>query len=126
MSDQTVALTVRDQVGTIHCAYQIAELPPLKIEQTWELDKQPNPSKCETEHQLELPFEINLNSTDLTSDEIKTVKHLLVEFKDIFSSGPYDIGCILSFYNTPSTLLPTNPFCSDLVDSLFTFRLKFK
>ena len=84
MSDQTIALTAGDLVGTIHCAHQVSEMPPLKIEQMWELDKQPDSTKCKTEHQLELPFETNLNSTDLTSDEIKTVKHLLVEFKDIF------------------------------------------
>ena len=103
MSDQTVTLTAGDHVGTIHCAHQISEMPPLKIEQMWGLDKQPNPTKCETEHQLELPFEINLNSTDLTSDEMKTVKHLLVEFKDIFSGGPYDIGCTKLLQHTIDT-----------------------
>ena len=33
MSDQTVTLTAGDNVGTIHCAHQISEMPPLKIEQ---------------------------------------------------------------------------------------------
>ena len=69
----------------------------------WELDKQPDPTKCETEHQLELPLEVNLNNTDLTSVEIKTAKHLLVEFKDIFSSGPYDIACTKLLQHTIDT-----------------------
>ena len=60
MFDQTVALNAGNHVGTIHCAYHISEMPPLKIEQMWELNKQPDSTKCKTEHQLKLPFEINL------------------------------------------------------------------
>ena len=54
-------------------------------------------------HSVHLPFDLNLNDSDLNPAQVLMVKCLLGEFKDIFSLDSFDIGCTPLLQHTTDT-----------------------
>ena len=103
MSDEPITLTAGDHVGTVHCAHHIADMPPLKLERMFELVQQQESVISLDPEKPKVPFDVDFSGTDLTPDQINTVQHLLSEFSDIFSLGPYDLGCTTLLQHTIDT-----------------------
>ena len=103
MSDHPVKLSSGLEVGIIQSTDSVTKIPPLKLEQICHAVQPIEQVDMLPSHSVHLPFYLNLNDTDLNPAQVLMVKCLLDEFKDIFSLGPFDIGCTPLLQHTIDT-----------------------
>ena len=103
ISDHPVKLSSGLEVGIIQSTYSVTKIPPLKLEQICHAVQPIEQADMSPSHSVHLPFDLNLDDTDLNPAQVVMVKCLLGEFKDIFSLGSFDIGCTPLLQHTTDT-----------------------
>ena len=94
LSDQPVTLKKGEVVGKVQCVDEVSPVSPLNLEQnTNRTNARCSVKTISTSDSMILPIGFKVDLPDLPHDQTKLVKSLLAEFKDIFSSGEFDVGC---------------------------------
>jgi len=97
LSDQPVTLQKCDVIGHLHCVNKVTEMSSLNVETITDMTKarayKGYVKLTPTTNSVESPNGLTIDLSNLSTDQKRLVKMLLSEYRDILSTGQYDVGC---------------------------------